>query len=120
MKRMILCGLMMAAATVAQVEAKTFDVTDYGAKGDDKTDNTEAFTACMKAIVEAGGGRMYIPNGVYRGRIIVPGTKEWITNCISLFAEFFHYHLHYFFRALGCIGFGCILIFYKHLFGFKK
>ena len=79
MKRMILCGLMMAAATVAQVEAKTFDVTDYGAKGDDKADNTEAFTACMKAIVEAGGGRMYIPNGVYRGRIIVPGTKEWIT-----------------------------------------
>lgn len=79
MKRMILCGLMMAAATVAQVEAKTFDVTDYGAKGDDKADNTEAFTACMKAIVEAGGGRMYIPNGVYRGRIIVPGTKAWIT-----------------------------------------
>jgi hypothetical protein len=79
MKRMILCGLMMAAATVAQVESKTFDVTDYGAVGDDKTDNTEAFSACLKAVIEAGGGRMTIPDGIYRGRIIIPGTKEWIT-----------------------------------------
>ena len=52
---------------------------DYGAKGDDNTDNTEAFSACLKAVIGAGGGRMVIPDGVYRGRIIIPGTKEWIT-----------------------------------------
>jgi hypothetical protein len=59
--------------------SRTFNVLNYGAKGDDKTDNTEAFSACLKAVIEAGGGRMYLPDGVYRGRIIIPGTKKWIT-----------------------------------------
>lgn len=58
---------------------RVFNVTKYGAVGDDKTDNTAAFSACIKAVIDAGGGRMYIPDGVYRGRIIVPGTKKWIT-----------------------------------------
>ena len=61
------------------LEPQVFNVLDYGAVGDDKTDNTAAFSACIKAIIDAGGGRMYIPDGVYRGRIIVPGTKKWIT-----------------------------------------
>jgi hypothetical protein len=56
-----------------------FNVLGYGAVGDDKTDNTEAFSACLKAVIEAGGGRMFIPDGIYRGRIIIPGTKKWIT-----------------------------------------
>jgi len=56
-----------------------FNVLDYGAVGDDKTDNTEAFSACVKAMIAAGGGRMIIPNGIYRGRIVIPGTREWIT-----------------------------------------
>jgi len=58
---------------------RVFNVLKYGAVGDDKTDNTAAFSACIKAVIEAGGGRMYIPDGVYRGRIIIPGTKKWIT-----------------------------------------
>ncbi len=58
---------------------RTFNVLDYGAVGDDKTDNTEAFSACLQAVIEAGGGRMFLPDGVYRGRIIIPGTKKWIT-----------------------------------------
>ena len=63
----------------AAATARVFSVLDYGAVGDDKTDNTGAFSACTKDIVEAGGGRMMIPDGIYRGRIIIPGTKEWIT-----------------------------------------
>ena len=58
---------------------RVFNVVDYGAAGDDKTDNTAAFSACLKDVIEAGGGRMLVPDGVYRGRIIIPGTKEWIT-----------------------------------------
>lgn len=61
----------------------TFNVLDYGAIGDDKTDNTEAFSACLKAVVNAGGGRMYLPDGVYRGRILIPAVSKplpsWIT-----------------------------------------
>jgi len=56
-----------------------FDVCDYGAKGDDSTDNTAAFSACLDAVIAAGGGRMVLPDGVYRGRIAIPGTEEWIT-----------------------------------------
>jgi hypothetical protein len=58
---------------------RVFNVLKYGAVGDDKTDNTAAFSACIQAVIEAGGGRIYLPDGVYRGRIIIPGTKKWIT-----------------------------------------
>lgn len=60
-----------------------FNVLDYGAIGDDATDNTEAFSRCLRALVDAGGGRVFIPPGVYRGRIIVPPVSKprpsWIT-----------------------------------------
>jgi hypothetical protein len=59
--------------------ARVFNVLDYGAVGDDKTDNTGAFSECVKAAIEAGGGRIVIPDGMYRGRIVIPGTKQWIT-----------------------------------------
>jgi len=57
----------------------TVNVQDYGAVGDNSTDNTEAFSSCLDAIIKAGGGRMHIPAGVYCGKIIIPGTKDWIT-----------------------------------------
>jgi hypothetical protein len=58
---------------------RVFNVLDYGAVGDDKTDNTAAFTTCINAIIAAGGGRMYLPDGVYRGNILIPGIASWIT-----------------------------------------
>ena len=73
------CLLTIGVANASDGKGRLFNAKDYGAVGDDKTDNTAAFSACLKAVIEAGGGRMYIPDGVYRGRIIIPGTKEWIT-----------------------------------------
>jgi hypothetical protein len=75
----VFCLLM--AGGVGQVQAATFDVTSYGAVGDDATDNTAAFTTCINAIIAAGGGKMYLPDGVYLGRIIIPprGGPSWIT-----------------------------------------
>jgi hypothetical protein len=61
---------------------RVFNVLHYGAVGDDKTDNTAAFSACLKAVIEAQGGRMYLPDGVYRGRIEIPAIPKissWIT-----------------------------------------
>lgn len=58
---------------------KTFNAIEYGAIADGKTDNTDAFSSCINAIIDAGGGRMFIPDGIYCGRIIIPGLKEWIT-----------------------------------------
>ena len=88
---MTVCGWLIGGALLAyggdekmvtQAESgasRTFNAINYGAVGDDKTDNTEAFSACLKAVIDAGGGRMTIPDGIYRGRIIIPGTKAWIT-----------------------------------------
>ena len=77
----LICGCMLAGAL--PVQAATFNVKDYGAVGDDKTDNTAAFTACMNAIIAAGDGRMFLPEGVYRGRIVIPPVSKpvpsWMT-----------------------------------------
>jgi len=65
------------------MESRVFNVLNYGAVGDDKTDNTAAFSACLKAVVADGGGRMYLPAGVYRGGILIPAVSKpipsWIT-----------------------------------------
>jgi len=62
-------------------EATAFNVLRYGAVGDGKTDNTGAFSACLKAVIDAGGGRMYLPAGVYCGRITIPAVEapKWIS-----------------------------------------
>ena len=76
----LLGGLLAEGVTVY---AGTFNVRDYGAVGDDKTDNTAAFSKCLNALIAAGGGKMFIPDGVYQGRIIIPPvskpTPSWIT-----------------------------------------
>lgn len=45
--------------------ADTFDVRDYGAKGDGVNDDTEAINGAIKAAAETGGGTVYVPAGVY-------------------------------------------------------
>ena len=83
---MTICGWLLAGGAVAVPgagEVHVFNVLNYGAVGDDQTDNIEAFTACLKAVVAAGGGRMYLPAGVYRGGIVIPAVSKpipsWIT-----------------------------------------
>ena len=44
---------------------KIFDVTDYGASGDLKTNDTPAFIAAFEAAAQNGGGIVYAPAGVY-------------------------------------------------------
>ena len=65
-------------------QAATFNVASYGAVADDSTDNTAAFTACLNAIIAAGGGRMYLPDGVYRGRITIPPVSQPIPSWIAI------------------------------------
>ncbi len=85
------CRLILAAVLLgwvadgrsAETTTAIFDARAYGAVGDDATDNTEAFSRCLAAVVAAGGGRMTLPTGVFRGRIIVPPvgrpTPSWIS-----------------------------------------
>ncbi len=43
--------------------ARDFEVTAFGAVGDNSRDNTEAFCGAIAACVRAGGGRMPVPKG---------------------------------------------------------
>jgi hypothetical protein len=61
-------------------EKTVLDATDFGAVGDGEHDNTDAFSACIEAVIAAGGGRMYIPSGLYLGNIVIPAYQapSWI------------------------------------------
>lgn len=44
---------------------REFRITDFGAKGDGKTDCTEAFRQAIETCNAAGGGRVVVPEGVF-------------------------------------------------------
>ena len=48
------------------IPGRTFSLTDFGAVGDGKTLNTEAFKKAIAAVDKAGGGRLVVPQGVFR------------------------------------------------------
>jgi hypothetical protein len=65
------------------VSGQTFNVTSYGARGDDQSDNTKAFGDAIQAAEAAGGGVVYVPAGKYifsasktgtGGSIVITGT----------------------------------------------
>jgi polygalacturonase len=45
---------------------RTFTLTDFGAVGDGRTLNTDAFKQAVAAVNEAGGGRLVVPRGTFR------------------------------------------------------
>jgi polygalacturonase len=61
--------------------AKDFRVTDYGAKGDGKTDCTAAFKKAIAACNTAGGGRVVVPSGTYS-----TGAIQLLSN-VNLFVD---------------------------------
>ncbi len=44
---------------------RDFDITRYGAVGDGKTDNKQAFAKAIADCAKAGGGRVVVPAGTY-------------------------------------------------------
>jgi len=45
--------------------SRDFDVTAFGAVGNNTTDNTEAFRNAIAACVQSGGGRVVVPKGEF-------------------------------------------------------
>lgn len=79
MRSCFLMMLFMACSTVAAqpvVEPVhgVFNVRDFGAVADGETDATAAFQQALDAAGEAGGGRVFVPAGIYmlRGTLDVP------------------------------------------------
>ena len=77
-----ICGWLLS--TASPVRGAVFNVLNYGAVGNDSTDNTAAFTSCLNAIITAGGGQMFIPDGVYRGRITIPPVANSTSSQIAI------------------------------------
>lgn len=44
---------------------RVYNVRDYGARGDGSTNDTAAFQRVSRAVMDAGGGTISIPRGVY-------------------------------------------------------
>ncbi len=55
--------ILTLLSQVALAEPKAFDVTFYGALGDDRSDDQTAITAAIAAATAAGGGTIFFPPG---------------------------------------------------------
>ena len=73
-------------ATIEQIRPFV-SVTDYGAKGDDSTDNTAFIQAAIDALTS--GGTLYFPTGTYRSGALTVGnaniTFEMADNAVLKF-----------------------------------
>lgn len=58
----------------SHLSAADFSVSDFGAKGDKKTDNTASFQKALDAAGHSGGGTVSVPNGnfYFAGHLSVP------------------------------------------------
>lgn len=70
----VICALLLLGGHLAMAQSDTWNVRDYGAKGDGKTDDTAAFQQALDAAGKAGGGVVYAPRGNYlfKGHLVVP------------------------------------------------
>lgn len=53
-------------AALPVIPKAKFNLTDYGAVGDGKTFNTDAFKKAVAAIEKAGGGHLIVPAGTFK------------------------------------------------------
>lgn len=71
---MVLGTVLCAGTLAADSLHGTWNVVEYGAKGDGRSDDTAAFQRALDAAGKAGGGIVLVPRGVYRfaGHLNVP------------------------------------------------
>lgn len=56
---------LILAVLAIDASANQYKVTDFGAKGDGKTIDSDAINKAIEAAAQAGGGTVYFPAGVY-------------------------------------------------------
>lgn len=71
---LLLSGTVAMAQPATQRSESALEVRDFGAAADGETDDTAAFQRALDAAGNAGGGRVFVPAGVYmiRGHLNVP------------------------------------------------
>jgi hypothetical protein len=79
-KTVILLVLIALSFLLSQAIASQpvfYNVTDFGAKGDGKTKDTQAIQTAIRSANEAGGGTVYFPAGTYLSGTII--LKDHVT-----------------------------------------
>ncbi len=66
--------LLLTGGLETMAQTDVYNVRDFGAKGDGKTDDTAAFQRALDEAGKAGGGVVYAPRGLYlfKGHLVVP------------------------------------------------
>ena len=75
MKKRLLIIIWIFAHIIGVSARPTFNIKEFGAKGNGKSLNTEAFNNAIKACSDNGGGVVYVPKGCY-----LTGTIEMQSN----------------------------------------
>lgn len=78
-------GFNELANKVKSATSYDFNVKTYGAKGDGIADDTDAIQAAIDACCKAGGGTVFIPNGIYRLHKVQSRTDGTYTKTGHLF-----------------------------------
>jgi polygalacturonase len=60
---LLACAAALISSVAAQPKTGVFNVTDYGAVGDAKANNTAAMAKAVAACASAGGGTVWVPAG---------------------------------------------------------
>lgn len=85
----VLAALFVVGATSSSSTWKFVSVTDFGAVGDNETDNTIAFRAALLAV--ASGGEVLVPNGVFQ---TAPFNREFFQDAIAFLCLTVRFGLH--------------------------
>ena len=62
-RRLNLIVLLLLTIFSATARQTVYNITDFGAKGDGKTNNTKAINAAVEAASKNGGGTVFFPSG---------------------------------------------------------
>ncbi len=66
MKRvLIICAALLLATAGWAADLRSFNVHDFGAVGDGVSKDTAAIQKALDACAQAGGGTVYLPDGIY-------------------------------------------------------
>lgn len=73
--------MSLTKVTYSMISGAFANVLDYGAKGDNATDDTSAIQAAIDAVFAAGGGTIYFPQGIY---LVTGLSLDWGSSAVSV------------------------------------
>jgi hypothetical protein len=73
--------MSLTKVTYSMISGAFANVLDYGAKGDNATNDTAAIQSAINAVFAAGGGTVYFPSGTY---LVTGLSLNWGSSAVSV------------------------------------